>query len=151
MSKKKKVIIALETLLSGYYCPILFAGLAYLITASPEFVCEFKNQLLRVLELHVENLEGYSQRAFYWAAIAKPLAQKEPLRVCQAAIKACTSHPNFFQLGINPHMFPLVSLLELLWDDPQARACLIKAAQTGQVGRQLQSWVKHKCQRRKLQ
>ncbi|VVM06991.1 hypothetical protein MAMC_01388 [Methylacidimicrobium cyclopophantes] len=142
MPKKEEGIRALETLLSGDYCPILFAVLSSLITASPEFVHEFKDQLLSVLELYAEKLEG--DRLRLWATMAKPLVEKEPRRVCLAAIKACKGHPYSFRPDINPRMFPLIPLLELLWNDPQARELLIEAAQTGQGGPLLPSWVKHK-------
>ncbi len=145
MPKKEEGIRALETLLSGYYSPVLFAGLSSLITDSPEFVYEFKDQLLSVLELYAEKLEGHRRlREFLWAKMAKPLVEKEPRRVCLAAIKACKGHLYSFRPDIKPCIFPLIPLLERLWNDPQARELLIEAAQTGQGGPLLPSWVKHK-------
>jgi hypothetical protein len=149
MPKKEERIRALETLLSGHCDPTLSSRLSLIIIAaleaSPEFASECKDQLLQVVELYAEKLEGYRYlKEPLWAKMAKPLVEKEPRRVCLAAIKACKGHPYSFRPDINPRIFPLIPLLELLWNNPQARELLIEAAQAGQGGPLLPSWVKHK-------
>ncbi len=146
MSNKEEGIRALETLLSGHCDPSSFIGLCAIVAqeAYPEFASECKDQLFQVVELYAEKLKGNGLRESCWVAIAKHLVQKETRRVCLAAIKACKGHPNYFFPDKNPCIFPLIPLLELLWNDPQARELLIEAAQTGQGGHLLPSWVKHK-------
>jgi len=154
MSNKEEGIRALETLLSGH-CDSSFIGLCVKVKiaeeASPEFVCEFKDQLLQVIELYAEKLKDnilfdtdLLSKESCWVAIAKPLVEKEPRRVCLAAIRACKEHPNYFFPDKNPCNYQLVPLLELLWEDPQARELLIEAAKTDKGGHFLTSWVKHK-------